>query len=138
MMLPSGSDGGMPTGPARAEAYDSEMRNQTPPLQDAVNNAFDESNAASTLDPNLIAHITREVVSSLKAAGLTGAHTNKTPTPSTAQPAQAPAPPSQYAPPPLHHPAPTHTHYHNERSPTSATSSVPPRYTPPSPNRYVQ
>ncbi|OCL13315.1 hypothetical protein AOQ84DRAFT_114500 [Glonium stellatum] len=91
------------------------------PLYDAVNNAFDNSDAASRVDPALIAQITeqvrKQVLDSLKSTGL-GAT-------AAAQPPPPPPPPQQqqYVP----------------QSPTaSTTTSIPTRnvYTPPSPVRH--
>jgi hypothetical protein len=86
------------------------------PLYDAVNHAFNNSDAAGRVDPTLIAQIAdqvrRQVLDSLKSTGV-GA------TPTT----QPPPPPPQYIP----------------RSPTaSTTASFPTRnvYTPPSPTRH--
>lgn len=83
------------------------------PLNNALNNAFDRSDAARTVDPNLIAQITAEVKKSvlneIKLNGVGGG---------AGQP-QPPPPPPQYM----------------QQSPTSTSASFPPRnvYTPPSP-----
>lgn len=83
------------------------------PLKSAIGNAFDQSDAARTVDPHLIAQIAAEVKKSvldeIKQSGLPGA--------TPAQP--GPAPPQQHIPP----------------SPDSISASLPTRnvYTPPSP-----
>lgn len=83
------------------------------PLKNAIGNAFDKSDAARIVDPELIAQITAEVKKSvldeIKLSGMVGSTQS-----------QPPVPPTQYVPP----------------SPVSTSSaSVPPRdvYTPPSP-----
>ncbi|KAF2498120.1 hypothetical protein BU16DRAFT_525680 [Lophium mytilinum] len=85
------------------------------PIYDAVNSAFDKSDAASRVDPDLIAQITaqvrKQVLDDLKSSGV---GVNAAPQP----------------PPTQHYPA---------RSPTaSTTASFPSRnvYTPPSPTRH--
>lgn len=84
------------------------------PLKSAIGNAFDQSDAARTVDPDLIAQIAAEVKKSvldeIKQSGLSGA--------TPAQP--GPAPPQQHIPP----------------SPDSTSASFPARnvYTPPSPS----
>ncbi|KAF2624261.1 hypothetical protein BU25DRAFT_442191 [Macroventuria anomochaeta] len=83
------------------------------PLKSAIGNAFDQSDAARTVDPDLIAQIAAEVKKSvldeIKQSGIAGA--------TPAQP--GPAPPQQHIPP----------------SPDSTSASFPTRnvYTPPSP-----
>lgn len=85
------------------------------PLNSALNNAFDNSDSARTVDPDLIAQITaevkRSVLDEIKLNGMGGA---------TVQP-QPSAPPPHYIP----------------QSPASTSASFPSRnvYTPPSPNR---
>ncbi|KZM21307.1 uncharacterized protein EKO05_0006306 [Ascochyta rabiei] len=83
------------------------------PLKSAIGNAFDQSDAARTVDPDLIAQIAAEVKKSvlheIKQSGIAGA-----------SPAQSgPAPPQQHIPP----------------SPDSTSASFPARnvYAPPSP-----
>lgn len=83
------------------------------PLKCAIGNAFDQSDAARTVDPDLIAQIAAEVKKSvldeIKQSGIAGT-----------TPAQSgPAPPQQHIPP----------------SPDSTSTSFPTRnvYTPPSP-----
>lgn len=84
---------------------------QPPPLDSAVNTAFDHSDAARDLDPQLVAKITEQVISQLKATGITGT---------------APAQPHQ----------PVSTRNGRSGSPTDSTTAyIPARYTPPSPNR---
>jgi len=100
-----------------------------PPIREAVNTAFDSSDAASQVDPNLVAQITEQVISSLKASGITGgASINSPGFPPASQP---------YSHiPPLHQPTPNGQRNTVPGSPTSAASSqIPSRYTPPSPNR---
>lgn len=86
------------------------------PLKSAIGNAFDQSDAARTVDPGLIAQIAAEVKKSvldeIKQSGLAGT--------TTAQPKPPPPPPQQYIPP----------------SPDSTSASFPARnvYTPPSPH----
>ncbi|KAJ4336718.1 hypothetical protein N0V95_008533 [Ascochyta clinopodiicola] len=86
---------------------------QQQPLRSAIGNAFDQSDAARTVDPDLIAQIAAEVKKSvldeIKQSGIAGA--------TPAQP--GPAPPQQHIPP----------------SPDSTGVSSPTRnvYTPPSP-----
>ncbi|KAF9698600.1 hypothetical protein EKO04_003498 [Ascochyta lentis] len=83
------------------------------PLKSAIGNAFDQSDAARTVDPDLIAQIAAEVKKSvldeIKQSGIAGA--------ATAQP--GPTPHQQHTPP----------------SPDSTSASFPSRnvYTPPSP-----
>lgn len=87
------------------------------PLKSAIGNAFEQSDAARTVDPQLIAQIAAEVKKSvldeIKQSGLTSA--------TPAQPGPPP-PPQQHIPP----------------SPDSTSASFPARnvYTPPSP--YLQ
>ena len=83
------------------------------PLKNAIGNAFDRSNSARTVDPDLIAQIAAEVKKSvldeIKLSGIGGA----------TQPQTGTAPSQQHVPP----------------SPASTSASIPPRnvYTPPSP-----
>jgi hypothetical protein len=84
------------------------------PLKNAIGHAFEKSDAARVVDPDLIAQITaevkRSVLDEIKSGVVAGA----------AQSQAAPVP-QQYVPP----------------SPASTTNSIPPRdvYTPPSPKR---
>jgi hypothetical protein len=83
------------------------------PLKNAIGNAFDRSNSARTVDPDLIAQIAAEVKKSvldeIKLSGIGGA----------TQPQTGTTPSQQHVPP----------------SPSSTSASIPPRnvYTPPSP-----
>ncbi|KAL1635651.1 hypothetical protein SLS56_001704 [Neofusicoccum ribis] len=92
----------------------SQSSQQGQPVYEAVNNAFDKSGTANTLDPDLVAQITEEVrkqvIDTLKSTGQL---------PSQNQPS-------------VKHPYPP------ESPATSATASFPPRdvYTPPSPTRH--
>lgn len=85
------------------------------PLRSAIGHAFEKSDAASVVDPQLIAQIAAEVKKSvldeIKSSGITG----------TTHPQHVPVSSQQWIPP----------------SPTSTNNSVPPRdvYTPPSPKR---
>ena len=120
-----------------------------PGIHAAVNTAIDDSHA--DLDPKLVSKITEHVVSALKKEILS--------TPANASAASSTAPQtipgtstssfnshqsSQYAFTPtdrpattFHHPTPSTARNTVPASPTSpASSQIPPRYTPPSPNRY--
>lgn len=81
------------------------------PLKNAIGNAFDKSDTARVVDPDLIAQITEEVKRSVLQEIKFAA--------SQSQPAPVPPPPQYYVPP----------------SPASTSASEPPRnvYTPPSP-----
>ncbi|KAF1939161.1 hypothetical protein EJ02DRAFT_352914 [Clathrospora elynae] len=85
------------------------------PLRNAIGNAFDKSDAARVVDPDLIAQITAEVKKSvleeIKSSVIAGA----------TQPEPVPLSPNHWVPP----------------SPASTSNSFPPRdvYTPPSPKR---
>ncbi|GAB7349207.1 hypothetical protein MBLNU459_g8133t1 [Dothideomycetes sp. NU459] len=93
---------------ASSSARSNASYNQAPPLDSAVNIAFDKSDAAKDLDPKLVAQITEQVINTLKATGVTGT---------------APAQSQQRK-------------NGHSRSPTdSTTASIPARYTPPSPIR---
>ncbi|KAF2141374.1 uncharacterized protein K452DRAFT_319004 [Aplosporella prunicola CBS 121167] len=96
----------------------SDARSDSPqagqPVYDAVNNAFDQSDAASHLDPSLVAQITeqvrRQVIDTLKSSGQ--------------------LPPKSYT---------TSSQAYAQPSPgSSVEASLPPRdiYTPPSPSRH--
>ncbi|KAF2017269.1 hypothetical protein BU24DRAFT_147131 [Aaosphaeria arxii CBS 175.79] len=90
---------------------------QAQPLKNALNNAFDKSDSAQRVDPDLIAQITAEVKKSvldeIKLSGVGGV---------TGQPQSTTTLPHHYVP----------------QSPTSTSSSFPPRnvYTPPSPKPH--
>ncbi|KAI2484135.1 hypothetical protein Ptr902_03075 [Pyrenophora tritici-repentis] len=85
------------------------------PLKSAIGHAFEKSDAASGVDPQLIAQIAaevkRSVLDEIKSSGITGTTTSQ----------HVPVSSHQWIPP----------------SPTSTNNSVPPRdvYTPPSPKR---
>jgi hypothetical protein len=81
---------------------------QNPPVEKAVNNAFDRSDVASQLDPALVAQITEQVMNNLKASGIG----------------------QQQQPPP-----PTHTRSTHSRSPAESSASINRPYTPPSPTK---
>lgn len=87
---------------------------QPQPIRDAVDRAFGQSQPPNSLDPAFIAQVTEAVVKNLQSANLN----QRTP---------APVPAAQYPPPPSVHSVP--------QSPTSSTASLPPRHTPPSPQR---
>ncbi|KAH7561965.1 hypothetical protein BM1_03069 [Bipolaris maydis] len=85
------------------------------PLKNAIGNAFEKSDAARVVDPNLIAQITAEVKKSVLdeiKSGVMAGTTQHQPVPVSSQ---------QWVPP----------------SPASTSNSIPPRdvYTPPSPKR---
>ncbi|KAG8630017.1 hypothetical protein KVT40_001636 [Elsinoe batatas] len=117
-----------------------------PGIHEAVNTAFDKSPAGEQYDPNLVAEITEHVLDALKAKGVS-AQPQQRPDPtvnrssSSITPQQTP----QYGPrqgqgevplAPLH-PIPSAARHAVPTSPTSpASSQMPPRYTPPSPNRH--
>lgn len=88
------------------------------PLNNALNNAFDKSDSARAVDPDLIAQITAEVKKSvldeIKLNGVGGI---------TGHPQPPPPPQQPYMP----------------QSPTSTSASFPSRnvYTPPSPNKHT-
>lgn len=88
-----------------------------PPVDDAVNHAFERSDAASRVDPGLVAQITEQVINTLKATGIAGVQ----------------QPQAQHHPPPP--PPPIHTTSTHSRSPAESATSLPRRYTPPSPTR---
>ncbi|KAK4963745.1 hypothetical protein LTR28_004469 [Elasticomyces elasticus] len=103
----------------------------TGPTHDALNTASDRPDLAGRLDPVLVAQITEQVINSLRASGITAAA-------APAQAAQQPLFPSgvaQSAQQPLF-PSAAAQSGHEPRSPTSSTTnSIPPRYTPPSPEK---
>lgn len=77
----------------------------TQPIQDAVNHAFDNSTAATQLSPELIARITEQVVSSLRAELNGSASTNQSqPSSGASRPARTQIP--TYIPPPPPNPPP--------------------------------
>lgn len=82
---------------------------KAPPVDDAVNHAFERSDAASQVDPNLVAQITEQVINTLKASGITGVQQQQQ--------------------------QQSHTRPAVSRSPTESAASLPRRYTPPSPTR---
>ncbi|KAJ9665591.1 hypothetical protein H2201_004283 [Coniosporium apollinis] len=100
------------------------------PVSDAVNNAFHNSDAASHVDPRLIAQITeevrRQVIDSLNFSG--GPYEGR----NYASPFESAA--FAKSPPPNQ---PQQSYVHRS-STSSTTASYPPRdvYTPPSPHRY--
>ena len=101
-----------PSIPPRASSPSRSDGSSQQPLNDALRNAFNKSDAARTLDPDLIAELTAQVKKSvLDEIKLNGVGTT----------AQNPPPAPQYVP----------------QSPTSTSTSIPSRnvYTPPSP-RY--
>ncbi|KAH0283339.1 hypothetical protein KCU62_g9081, partial [Aureobasidium sp. EXF-3399] len=81
---------------------------QNPPVENAVNHAFERSDAAGQLDPALVAQITEQVMNNLKASGI-----------------------GQQQPPPL----PIHTRSAHSRSPAESAASINCPYTPPSPTK---
>lgn len=85
------------------------------PLKNAIGNAFEKSDAARVVDPDLIAQITAEVKKSVLDEIKMGVMAGAT------QPQPVPMSPQQYVPP----------------SPASTSASFPPRdiYTPPSPKK---
>ncbi|CAD0018179.1 unnamed protein product [Aureobasidium pullulans] len=89
----------------------SSIYHQAPPVDDAVNHAFERSDAASQVDPTLVAQITEQVINTLKASGI------------GQQQQQPPQPP------------PPHARSAQSRSPAESAASLPGRYTPPSPTR---
>lgn len=129
-------------------------------IQDAVNSAID--NTHSDIDPHLVSKITEHVVSALKKEMLNSNTTNASQATSAPQqssqttasqsrqarsssrvtPQHTPRFDPQVIPnePPattLYQPAPLPTRQAAPASPTSpASSHIPPRYTPPSPNRH--
>jgi hypothetical protein len=96
-------------------SFDSGSQPIQQPLKNAIGHAFDKSDAARVVDPDLIAQITeqvkRSVLDEIKSSGITG----------TTQAQAIPVSPQQWVPP----------------SPASTSNSIPPRdvYTPPSPKR---
>ncbi|USP81176.1 hypothetical protein yc1106_08450 [Curvularia clavata] len=96
-------------------AYDTGSQPMQQPLKNAIGNAFEKSDAARIVDPDLIAQITAEVKKSvldeIKSGVMAG----------TTQPQPVPVSSQQWVPP----------------SPASTSHSIPPRdvYTPPSPKR---
>ncbi|KAI4933868.1 uncharacterized protein J4E92_003537 [Alternaria infectoria] len=96
-------------------SFDSGSQPIQQPLKNAIGHAFDKSDAARVVDPDLIAQITeqvkRSVLDEIKSSGMAGA----------TQAQNIPVSPQQWVPP----------------SPVSTSNSIPPRdvYTPPSPKR---
>lgn len=117
-------------------AYNSKSQTNTSrqPIHEVVNTAFDRSDAASQVDPNLVAQITEQVISSLKASGITGG-------PLGSQTPQFGPQHPQTQIPPLYQPQPINGTRQSAPaavppSPSSpASSHHPARYTPPSPTR---
>lgn len=81
---------------------------QVPPVESAVNHAFERSDVAGQLDPVLVAQITEQVMNNLKASGI-------------GQQQQQPLP--------------THTRSTHSRSPAESAGSINRPYTPPSPTK---
>ncbi|KAF2239541.1 hypothetical protein EV356DRAFT_528136 [Viridothelium virens] len=108
---------------ASSQPYQSQSQPQ--PINEAVNYAFDRSDAAHKVDPGLVAQITEQVINSLKASGFNGASQ------SHQKPYQPPPPP----PPPQQSVRPNRRYSYTPRSPSSTDASIPPRFTPPSPHR---
>jgi hypothetical protein len=81
---------------------------QVPPVESAVNHAFERSDVAGQLDPALVAQITEQVMNNLKASGI-------------GQQQQQPLP--------------THTRSTHSRSPAESAGSINRPYTPPSPSK---
>jgi hypothetical protein len=96
-------------------SFDSASQPIQQPLKNAIGHAFDKSDAARVVDPDLIAQITeqvkRSVLDEIKSSGMAG----------TTHAQTIPVSPQQWGPP----------------SPISTSNSIPPRdvYTPPSPKR---
>ncbi|KAK6002319.1 hypothetical protein QM012_001957 [Aureobasidium pullulans] len=84
------------------------MYQQSPSVDNVVNNVCERSDAAAQLDPALVAQITEQVINNLKASGI-----------------------GQQQQPPLS----THTRSAHSRSPTESADSINRPYTPPSPMR---
>ena len=99
------------------------------PIHEVVNTAFDRADAASQVDPDLVAQITEQVIKGLKASGIGGG-------PMASQTPQCVPQHPQTQPAPLYQPQPLNAARQPPpelSSPTSpASSSYPPRYTPPS------
>ncbi|KAI5229079.1 hypothetical protein E4T41_03653 [Aureobasidium subglaciale] len=83
---------------------------QPPPVDNAVNHAFERSDAAGQLDPAIVAQITQQVIDSLQANGI-GQQQQQQP----------------YFPP--------HVRSTRSRSPAESVASLTRPYTPPSPTR---
>ncbi len=66
---PSGTS---PSGHGRASTQSSDGIYQPQPIKEAVNSAFEKSDAASQVHPDLVAHITEQVINNLRMSGLTG------------------------------------------------------------------
>ncbi|KAF4550133.1 Hypothetical protein D9617_18g033240 [Elsinoe fawcettii] len=146
MMQANGYEGESSAG----RATNSPIPNGTLPLRpgihEAVNSAFDKSPAGEQYDPNLVAEITEHVLDALKAKGVSAQPQPRSDpginrSNSSITPQQTP----QYGPrqgqgevplAPLH-PVPSAARHAVPTSPTSpASSQMPSRYTPPSPNRH--
>lgn len=84
------------------------MYQQSPQVENVVNNVCERSDAAAQLDPILVAQITEQVISNLKASGI-----------------------GQQQQPPLS----THTRSAHSRSPAHSAETLNRPYTPPSPMR---
>jgi hypothetical protein len=83
---------------------------QNPPVENAVNHAFDRSDVAAQLDPALVAQITEQVMNNLKASGIGQQQQSQ-------------------------QPLPTHTRSTHSRSPAESAASFNRPYTPPSPTK---
>ena len=112
---------------ARSDASNQYYHSQPQPINEAVNYAFDRSDAAHKVDPGLVAQITEQVINSLKASGFNGA--------SQLQPKSFQPPPP---PPPQHSTRPNRRYSYTPGSPSSIDAPILQRYTPPSPNRHDQ
>lgn len=116
------SDQGVPTrSRANSNARYSSVNTSTP-LHTAVNSAVRNADTSSQVDPNLVAHITEQVtknvINAMKASGMTGS-------PSASETSETVHPSSFMN---------TGSDSRNSQSPANSTpTSLPPRYTPPSP-----
>ena len=92
------------------------------PIDEAVTSAFNTAESAHHVPPELIAHITENVIKQLKTAA--GGENGTTPIPQAQ---------NSYAPPPVHQPIPLSPSTGSGSSPPMANRKV---YTPPSPQKH--
>ena len=89
-------------------------------INEAVSAAYDKSDPTTSLNPDLIAHITETVIKQLRTTTIDA----NTPVQSV---------PTQYPPPPTHQPVPLSPSTQSGASPPMPTRNV---YTPPSPHKH--
>ncbi len=65
------TSGTSPSGRGKTSTQSTDKIYQPQPIKEAVNSAFDKSDAASQVHPDLVAHITEQVINNLRMSGLT-------------------------------------------------------------------